>query len=63
MNIERKHAANVQSPAYERKHLHILNVLSVTIDSKTEFRIQSYSASIWVLNPVYNYRFIDFQNY
>ena len=58
---------DVQSPASERKHLHILNGLSGTIDSKGEWRnhthIYTYSTNIWVLNPVYKYRFIDFPNY
>ena len=53
----------VQSPASERKLLHILNKLSGTIDSKREWRIHTYITNIWVLNPVYKYGFIDFQNY
>ena len=45
------------------QHLHILNGLSGTIDSKREWRIHTYSTNIWVFNPVYKYRFIDFQKY
>ena len=55
--------SDVQSYAQERKHLHILNGPSGTIDSKREWRIHTYSTNIWVFNPVYKYRFIDFQNY
>ena len=47
----------------KRKHLHSLNGLSGTIDSKREWRIHNDSTNIWVFNPVYKYRFIDFQNY
>ena len=46
-----------------RKHRHILNRLSGTIDSKRERRIHTYNTNIWVFNPVYEYLFIDFQNY
>ena len=55
--------SHVQSPAQERKHLHILNGLSGSTDSERDWRILTNSTNMWVFDPVYKYRFIDFENY